>query len=310
MSVASLHRKAAQPSDGKASDGKATDAQSRSGHQPSHQGRGQKRHFMVQLGRLGWFAKGIVYVLAGILAGSVAARAHGWATPVPNDEASPTGAIKEVATFSGGRVLLFALAFGLLLYAIWRAFTALGEGSAEPVALVKRVGYGVSAILYLTFSVTAVSLARNPKANPNGNTKVTDLTSNVMAHTAGRWLIGAIGLITIGAGLYRFVKGVTGDVEDELQLSGISNSRRKWIHQLGVIGEVGRGAAIGLIGFFLVRASMDTQPKEATGLDGALRRLAVQDSGSAFVAVVGVGFVAYGIFCLLTFTRRQLQAPQ
>ena len=80
---------------------------------------------------------------------------------------------------------------------------------------------------------------------------------------------------------------------------------------LFIAGEIGRGIAIGLIGYFLLRSGLDVTPQGATGLDGALRTLTVNGWGSALVAVavVGVGFVAYGVFWLLTFTHRQPQAP-
>jgi hypothetical protein len=58
-----------------------------------------------------------------------------------------------------------------------------------------------------------------------------------------------------------------------------------------------------------VRAAITFDPAQATGLDGALRRFALNPWGVLLVAVVAIGFVAYGIFCLGTFTRRRLQAP-
>jgi hypothetical protein len=66
---------------------------------------------------------------------------------------------------------------------------------------------------------------------------------------------------------------------------------------------------MGLIGFFLVRAAMTTSTAQATGLDGALRRLALVSWGRFVVAGVGVGLLAYGVVCVATFTRRRLQAP-
>jgi Domain of Unknown Function (DUF1206) len=264
----------------------------------------------VRLGQLGWLAKGVVYVLAGVLAAAVAARSVGWTSTVaPDGEASPAGAIKEIATFTGGRILLLALALGLLLYALWRLFTALAPGGSGAEAVAMRLGYAISAILYFTFSLTALALARRPTGNTDGNRKVVDLSARVMSHSAGRWAIALAGLIAIGAGLYRIVKGAKGDVETELNLAGLSADRRRLIKRLGIVGEIGRGIAVSLIGFFLLRSGMDVNPQEATGLDGALRRLTVNGWGSALVGVVGVGFVAYGIFCLLTFTHRQPQAP-
>jgi len=82
-----------------------------------------------------------------------------------------------------------------------------------------------------------------------------------------------------------------------------------WTQRLAAIGEVGRGVGIGLVGGFMLRAAITFDASEATGLDGALRRLATHTWGLVVVVVVGIGFLAYGIFCLATFTHRRLQAP-
>lgn len=266
---------------------------------------------IVKLGRAGWFAKGAVYLLAGLLALVVVAQSYGWETPTgAAQEASPTGAIKEVAESAGGSFLLWALAIGLFIYAAWRVVTALLPGSTDAKGWVTRVGYFVSAILYATFAFTAISLATSPTpTNENGNQKVTDLTTRIMSHAAGRWLIGIAGLVAIGAAVYRAVKGLKMDVTDEMDVSGMSAARLRWTRRLGAIGEIGRGIAIGLIGFFLIRAAVTYDSAEATGLDGVLRRIAANAWGVLVVAVVGIGFVAYGLFCLTTFMRRRLEAP-
>ena len=180
--------------------------------------------------------------------------------------------------------------------------------ATTPKARLHRIGYVVSAIIYSTFAITAIALARKAPTDADGNHKVTDITSSVMSHTAGRLLIGVVGLIVIGVGLYRLSKGIKVDVTDELDLSGMSPARVRWTKRLGAIGEIGRGIGIGLVGFFLLRAAMTYDANEATGLDGALRRLAVSSWGLVVVFVVGVGFAAYGIFCLATFTHRRLQS--
>ncbi|MCU1344849.1 MAG: hypothetical protein JWL70_1115 [Acidimicrobiia bacterium] len=265
---------------------------------------------VVKVGRAGWFAKGVVYVLAGGLALTVVAESFGWsASQNMPQEASPTGAIKEVAQSDAGPVLLVAFACGMFLYALWRAATAVLPGSTDVAGLATRVGYMVSAIVYTTFGITAVSLAKTRTANVNGNRTVNDMTTRIMEHSTGRWVIGLVGMIDIGAGLYRIVLGLKSDVTEDLDMSAMSTARAQWAPRLGAFGEVGRGVGIGLIGFFLVRAAIKFNPAEATGLDGALRRLALTWWGVALVALVGLGFVAYGVFCLVTFPRRRLQAP-
>lgn len=266
---------------------------------------------VVKLGRVGWFAKGVVYVIAGFLALSVAAKASGW-TNAPasgQEEASPTGAIKTVASSSGGTALLWLLAAGMLLYAAWRVVSALLPGGTDGEAMVHRFGYFVSAIVYSTFAVSAIGLARHSSKDPNGNTKVTDMSASIMTHTAGRFIIGAVGVIVICVGLYRMKKGLSLDVSDELNLGGLSPARLQWTKRIGAAGEIGRGVGFALVGFFLVRSAVIYSANEATGLDGALRRVSASSWGVVVVIIVGVGFVAYGAFCLITFHRRRLQAP-
>jgi Domain of Unknown Function (DUF1206) len=264
---------------------------------------------VVKFGRIGWLAKGTVYLVAGVLALLVVFRSFGWAESATGEEASPTGAIKEVAHTAGGPLLLVILAIGMFLYVIWRVATAVLPGSTDAESVATRVGYIVSAVIYTTFALTAISLARAPASTADGNQKVRDITERIMEHSLGRWVIGIVGVIAIGAGLYRIMRGFKGDVTDDVDMSGMSSERARWTRRLGNIGEVGRGIAIGIIGFFLLRAAMTFHAEEATGLDGALRRFAENSWGVALVAVVGVGFVAYGVFCAATFTRHRLQAP-
>ncbi len=267
---------------------------------------------VVKIGRAGWFAKGVIYAIAGFLALSVAAKASGWSdstSTTGDQEASPTGAIKTVAGSGGGTLLLYLLAIGMLLYAAWRVVSALLPGGTDAKAWVHRIGYVVSAVTYITFAISAVALARNSSENEDGNKKVTDISKSIMENTGGRLLIGVIGVIVIAVGLYRISKGVKLDVADELDLSGMPPARATWTRRLGAVGEVGRGLGIGLVGFFMLRSAVTYDAKDATGLDGALRRLATESWGLVVVILIGIGFAAYGLFCLATFTHRRLQAP-
>jgi hypothetical protein len=62
------------------------------------------------------------------------------------------------------------------------------------------------------------------------------------------------------------------------------------------------------VGSFLLIAAIAHNPNDATGLDGALRRLAIHGWGTVVVAVVGLGFLAYGVFCATTFAHRRLRS--
>ena len=207
---------------------------------------------LVKLARLGWLAKGVVYLLAGVLVLLLVRQALGWSDAATSQEASPNGALKEIASTSWGPALMWALAIGLFLYALWRIASALlpGQGGAESWA--RRIGYLCSAALYGFLGVTAVALARSEQVT-DGNQTVSDAAKGFMENSAGRWLVGIAGVILVAVGLYRIKKAVTQDVEDELDLGGMSASQHQWIRRLAEVGEIGRGVALGLVGFFLVR---------------------------------------------------------
>ncbi len=76
-------------------------------------------------------------------------------------------------------------------------------------------------------------------------------------------------------------------------------------HYLRLLRDPRRGG----LSAMLAAAALRYDAAQATGLDGSLRRLALESWGVVVVAIVGIGFAAYGIFCLATFTRRRLQAP-
>jgi len=261
------------------------------------------------IGRVGWFAKGLVYLVAGILALMVALRSLGWKKG-DSGEASPTGAIKEVAHHNLGGPALVILGVGLIIYALWRLISAIMPGSHEMKVVVLRVAYVISAIMYATFAFTAFQVLGESPSDSDGNSKVTDLSRSLMKNGAGRLLLGLVGAALIGAGIYRANMGRKEDVTKELDMSGMSAPRREWTRRLGAIGEIGRAVALLLIGFFLIRAAVSYDAAEATGLDGALRRAAENGWSRILVIVVAIGFVCYGVFCLATFTRRRFEAPR
>jgi Domain of Unknown Function (DUF1206) len=264
---------------------------------------------ITMIGRVGWFAKGLVYLVAGILALMVALRSIGLKKPGNSGEASPTGAINEVAHHNFGGLVLIILAVGMIIYAGWRLLSAAMPGSHETKVVVVRIAYVISAIMYATFAFTAFKVLLQ-KTTTDGNSKVTDLSQSIMRHSGGRVLIGVVGAVLIGAAVYRINKGRKEDVTQELDMSGMSSERQVWTRRLGAVGEIGRGVALLLIGFFLLRAAATYDAKEATGLDGALRKAAENGWSRILVILVAIGFVCYGLFCLSTFTRRRFEAPR
>ena len=79
-----------------------------------------------------------------------------------------------------------------------------------------------------------------------------------------------------------------------------------WLDVVGTIGHAGRAAVFALVGVFLIKAAYEYDPREAIGLDGALRKLAAQSYGDFLLFGVAVALLAYGVYCLLQARYRDV----
>ena len=256
------------------------------------------------IGRLGWIGKGVVYFLVGVLFLQIGAQA-GQGT----DQANQTGAVEAVAKTPIGSVLLVALAAGLLLYILWRAFSVVMPGDWTGRALLDRGGYLVSVITYAALLVTTVGFLRNrnQEAAENNDRMVEGLVKDVLSMTGGQTAVFIAGVVVVVVGAAFVHKGWTRKFRDGI--SGDHGAEGTLIDRLGTIGWIARGISMGLIGFFLSRAAWLFDPDEAAGLDDSIRQIAGNPVGRALAFVVGAGFVAFGIFAAISSRHRDLKGP-
>ena len=264
--------------------------------------------WLVPIGRLGWVAKGVVYGLMGVLAIPIAFGSGG------GDEASRSGAIQQVAEAPFGTAALWLLAIGLVLYAVWRLITAVLPGENDLETLAHRVGYVSSSAFYGFLAWTAISFVMGSGGDGGGSSAgggsgIESLSRTLMEQTAGRWLLGAIGVGALAVAGYFAYKGLTARFMVDLDLGDASSSERNLIEKTGMAGWVGRAATTALVAVFVVLAAVTANPEEAKGLDAALRDVADNWWGSLLVVLAGIGLIAYGAFAAGTARRRRLVGP-
>jgi hypothetical protein len=278
-----------------------------------------RRHpSVIRFARIGWAAKGIVYLLTGVLAFTIIADPFGSQNGSQSeggnsDQADPSGAVAKIAQQPFGEVLLWVLAVGLFMYALWRIVTVILPADVTGDSIIRRIGYIVSAATYVVLGLAAVSLARRPGSSDGQNSQsqdsqVTEVTQSVMEWTGGRWLVGVAGVVVIGIGAYFFWKGVSGSFENQLEHRSVGPFSWSVIRMMGRIGWIGRAAMMALIGVFVTRAAYQFDPDEARGLDDSLRRVADNSVGTILVVVVAVGLVSYGAYCVVSTPSRKLVA--
>jgi Domain of Unknown Function (DUF1206) len=249
------------------------------------------------LSRAGFVARALIYGIIGLLAFDLVVGHGGKIT-------NQQGALRTVEQRSFGHVLLTLLAIGLGGYAIWRLVRAfLGHGREGADSGIERLGALGSGIVYALMCLVAIQILTGPGAS-GGNTKKT--ASDVFGWPAGRWLIGAAGLVLGGVAVYQFIRGVGHKFLDDSKTEEMPQVVRTLFTILGTIGHVARAVVFGLVAVFLLKASYDYKANEAIGLDGALAKLYNGAYGSWLLGAVAAGLIVFSCFSLFEARYRRI----
>jgi hypothetical protein len=252
---------------------------------------------LEHLARVGLIAYGVVHVLVAWLALQLAWGGGG-------ESADQSGAMATLAESSFGKPLLWVVAIGLIALAVWQAAEVLrwrhgwsASGKARTTAVKKSGKAIVKAVIYAALAVLAIRFATGGGQSSSQQQQQT--TAGVFAWPAGRWLVGAAGLVLIGVGAYHVYKGVTKRFLKEIDLAEAPRTATRLVTRLGQVGFPGKGIALAVVGGLLVYAAITFDPSKAQGLDGALRTILEAPFGRILLTLVAVGIAAFGAFCFV-----------
>jgi hypothetical protein len=246
---------------------------------------------LAWLARAGLFARGVVYFVIGLLALELALGEGGSAT-------DQQGAMKAIAGQSYGKVLLVLLAIGLAGYAFWRLTrAAVGHGAEGRDETSDRIAALAGGIAYVGLCVAAVDILVG-SGSSSSSQKAKETTAGVLGWSGGTALVAIAGLVMIGVAIYQGYKGISRDFLEDAKTGEMSESVRKAYTALGVFGLVARAVVFALIGYGLLKAAIDYDPKEAVGLDGALRQLTETGTGPWLLGIVAVGLGGFALYSI------------
>ena len=252
---------------------------------------------LEHLARIGLIAYGVVHLLVAWLALQLA-----WGSR--QESADQSGAMRTVAESPVGTPLLWVIAVGMIALAVWQAAEVLrwrhgwsASGKTRTKALRKSGKAIVKAVIYISLAVLAVRFATG--GGQSSSQQQQQQTAGVFAWPAGRWLVGAVGLILIGVGAYHVYKGVTKRFLKEIDTSDCSPGALKLVTRLGQVGFPGKGVALAVVGALLAYAALTFDPSKAQGLDGALHTILELPLGTILLTLVAVGIAAFGAYCLV-----------
>ncbi|MEV4061787.1 DUF1206 domain-containing protein [Nonomuraea dietziae] len=232
------------------------------------------------LTRLGYAARGVLYLLIGIVALQVAFGEGG--------EADKSGAIRIVAAQPFGTVVLWIMTLGLAALTVWQTReTFSSRGRARD-----RIESGLRAAFYALLVVSLLGLLLRGKPAASTDSQSQDATKALLDLPGGQVLvaIAALGLIALGVHWIhegwtkKFMKDMTGGGET--------------VRRLGQAGYIARGVVAIAAGILVGQAAITYDSDKAVGIDGALKSLAETPAGPWLLVAVALGLVLFAAYCV------------
>ncbi|MBO1332839.1 DUF1206 domain-containing protein [Streptomyces sp. VRA16 Mangrove soil] len=248
--------------------------------------------------RAGFVARGLVYLLIGLLALRIAF------SDGASQQADRGGALAEVARQPFGLGLVWAIGVGFAGLAVWRLSQALTRGESvghRLLAAGRFVFYGV-----VGWSVIAFAAGNRSSGSGDTDRQSKDLTATALDHTGGVWLVGTVGAGFVIAGGWLAVRAVRRAHLRRLRTSEMSRRVRRVVDVLGTVGGTARGVVCAAAGVFVIVAAVRREPGRAKGMDDTLRSFAHTPAGPWLLVAVAVGLAVFGVFSCAEARWRRL----
>lgn len=263
----------------------------------------QAEPWIERTARLGYFAIGIVYIIAGALTAFAALGKRGDATDRQE-------ALSFILEKPFGKLALVLMAIGLAGYAFWRIVSGIIDSDRRGDDLKgwrARAGAIGSGIVYALLTIEIVRMLRGQRS---GGDDTAHWISRVLEWPFGRSLVVIAGIIIVIIGAYQLLRAWKSDLSKRLDLGRLAPQTRHVVVSLARFGLAARGVVFGIIGVSVVTAAIRYEPGAARGLSGAYAKLLEQPFGHFLLALVALGFVAYGVYAIVNGLYRRIDVTQ
>ncbi|WP_457205160.1 DUF1206 domain-containing protein [Nocardioides sp. P5_C9_2] len=235
-------------------------------------------HPVVEWGaRVGYGASGVLHLLLAYLTADIAVGGA-------SRQASQSGALATLAQEPFGQVLLWVIAVGFALLAVWQLTELITRHKAFDKAKA-----GGKLVLYAALAWTSAVFASGGHTSSNKQTK--DFTVTLMEAPAGRFLVGLVGVAIIGIAGYHVYKGW-----QEKFLGDLQEHPGRAVVVVAKVGYIGKGIALAAVGVLFITAAIQQHAGEVTGMDGALRSMQDLPAGMVILLGIALGLAAYGVY--------------
>jgi len=251
------------------------------------------------LTRIGYGTRGLIYGIIGLLAIMVAFGIYG-------SLQDQQGVIASLGQQLFGRVLLGIMLIGLIGYSLWgliRAFLNPLHKGNDFKGILERVGFFISAVAYAILIPPTYNFIfgmSNAAQNGAQGIQMRNIVSTIFLMPLGRWIVGLIGLIVLGTGVFQVYHGVRHNFDSQIKPYALTSKQAKIVRIMGRFGILGRSVVFFLVGLFLLFAAYHANSAEVKGIDGALLILLHEPYGYWLLGITALGLIAFGCYSLLS----------
>jgi len=245
------------------------------------------------LERVGYVARGVLYVVMGLLALGIALGVGG------GKATDLSGSLVFLIGNPFGKVVLIAMIIGLLAYSLWGFVRAIYDPlhrGRDASGVMARVGFVSSAISYAAVALFALQILAGAGATSGDSYQ--KYATSILAHPLGGLITILIGVVTVGIGVGQFVEAYRATFKQDLKGAEMTASEKSIAVGLGRFGMFARGVTFLVIGWFLIQAGIHHDAGQAHGFGGAFLFLLAQSYGKLLLGVIALGFVALGLHSL------------
>jgi hypothetical protein len=256
-----------------------------------------------KIARVGMFAKGVVYVILGILTAMYAFGSGG-------QKADKDTTLQFVYQQPFGKVLLALLAAGLICYVVWRfiqAFRDPENKGDDKSGIGKRIGYAASGVLYGVLAFEAIRMLFSNGSSGGGGDQKETIVGMLLGQPFGQILVGIVAVVFFGKAIYQIYRAVSGKFAKKVQDSELDHRVKDILRKAGYVGYIARGIVIGIIGYSFLRAAIEANPNEAGGTQQAFDFIQASTAwGTILLGIIAIGLACYGVFMFVKARYRVL----
>ncbi len=254
--------------------------------------------WVVPAMRAGYLARALVYGLIGYLA-LRAAWLGGYAEGAEE-------ALEGLTRQEFGTPLLWVISGGAFGFAAWGMLAAsmdLDCRGSDAKGIFARLDFAATGLLYALIGIFVAHLAYTGYSSGDGDSRER-WTAWVLGLPAGGWIVVAIGLGFIAAGIWYGYKAFAEKYKERLRDTPV-------VERLAPVCKFGwtaYGVVIVILGCFLVWAGWTLDPSHAGGIAEAFAAVRKAVFGRLLLGLLAFGFIAFAVECLVEAAYRIVPA--